>query len=1182
MNWTKEQEQAINERGKNIIVSAAAGSGKTAVLVERIRKIVVEEKTPIDKLLVVTFTNAAAAEMKEKIRNSLIDELENNPQEASFIKLQLDKLQNSYISTFHAFAIKAIRRFFYLLDVTANFKICGEDRAHIFKEDALDFVTEKYLGAGREDGILFFDSYSSDRNFRGIRELILEVYKRLMAHPAGVDLLRKFADEMLAEDGQMLSEACEKNFKEITKRSIDSAYDSIYEAVRILEASDLERLAELVRNGELATLETLKSINFDDSDWYSKVYEALSGFKASTLRSRKDETENYNKVKDKVAALRKLGKSKLSDFRDELFVNDLETEVEQIAKTLPLAKVFCDMMQDFVGYYSECKNELNLLDFNDLEHLCLKVLESEEAIGYYREKFDYVLVDEFQDTNMLQNAILEKVSSGNNLFIVGDVKQSIYKFRLAEPEIFQNIYRDYKSEDSGESIAIDLNKNYRSKQPVIDAVNTVFSKIMPGYDDAAALHCGIPYEGPYAGEVRFDIIAKEEEEKTIDEPGASEIADMASAEKEAHYVANLIAQNYGRTIWDGKKQIERPLDYSDIVILMRSKSSMETFYRVLRNKGIEASVEDIGGYFDTLEIDIFINLLSIIDNKKQDVPLISVLHSEMFGFTSAELAKIRSSKKNSTYYEAFEEYARGNDELAEKCKGFLDSIKKWKEQARFVPISDFIWQLMMETNHYLMMGAMPRGDKRQRNLKLLVEEAKKFSDSNQTDLYTFVNYIKLLKKKEFDMSQSKEQRENSDFVKIMTIHKSKGLEFPMVIVAGMGKSLNYTKDALPVSLHKDIGLGMRYVNVDEKWYRKTLPQRLIKHKIKQEEVEEEKRILYVAMTRAKDFLYLVGSAKSRKKVEEYVELKTENSTCYINMIAAHLPFLFVNPNRITVSPLGRSSENDMIVPKEVLLEGDIYAGELDDIKEKEIMDILNYEYPFEAGRSIKSKYTVSELNVDAVEEQLGQLHSKRGELISDSEFEKASEGLDIYVNLKVPKFISQEHVLTPAEKGSVYHKIMEEIDFGAAQQLGHEYIENFVSELVDQKILLQEEKDAIDISKVSGFFKTDLGKRAAESYRQGKLFKEKPFTLKKTICGESILTQGIIDCYFEEDGEIVLLDYKTNRIYQNADREEELLRIKEIYKKQIELYREALSKAKNREVKEAYLFIADTGDIVKY
>ena len=1142
MAWTKEQQLAIDQRDKNILVAAAAGSGKTAVLVERIKKLVIEEAVPIDRMLIVTFTNAAAAEMKEKIRKALLEEIEQSPENASTLRTQLALLPRASISTFHAFALDVIRRFFYRAEIEPGFSICDDAQRTILKEDAMDLLLENWFAADCAEFYEFLNWYSGDRNQEKIRTIIEDAYNVLQSLPYPWQWLDEKIAQLSMDAESLQQSSLMEDIWSFISVSAAQAADFAQRAADTLEEAGLSQMAEKVEQEELSQyLEINGLVQAKDFDGLG---ERVRHLKTLRLVAKKDEKEDYNQVKEKVAACRKKASSLIGEMKELFFAAPFSEQVAELQQTAPKAETLRKLLLDFDGIFRAAKAEKKLVDFNDIEHFCLEILQEPQAAEFYRKKFTYIFIDEYQDTNILQEEIISKIKRENNLFMVGDIKQSIYKFRLAEPEIFKSKYQRYGSGDAN-SIKIDLNRNFRSKPVILKEINQIFQGVMEDYDADAMLYPGLSYEGEYSYLPQIKVV----DVSSVDSSDA-ELANLKNAELEALAVSRIIQENLGKKFYDHKAGKVREIRLRDIVILMRSvRNYADVFYQILKQSGIESFVDDSEGYFDTMEINVFMNLLSVIDNKRQDVPLISALHSEIFGFSSAELATIRAAHKADSYAEAFFAYAATAETsaLAARCQKVLQQLKTWKDMAASMPLGTFIWNLLLETGYYVEIGAMPGGPQRQANLRALVDKAERYSKDRQASLYRFVRYIDAVKQRNVPMGQVKLVGENDDLVRIMTIHKSKGLEFPMVIVSGMGRRLNYTKTGSGVSLHKDIGVAMTRSDYEGHWYRQTLLQRLLQKQVHREEVQEEVRILYVALTRAKDILYMTGTVKDGEHFLAARESGIGGDTMYLSMTenASHLDL-------IDTRLLSPQTDGDVYRFGNPLT-WNIFDKQVAGKEQADILRRLHFVYPYETARRLKSKYSVTEIN-------------------RSQPFSQAFAPV-----LAVPKFRQGVQTLTAAQRGTVYHGMMERIDFGRAAKEGISYLKAAAAEMTAKEIFTEEEIGAVRLSRIADFFKSSLGKRCAAAYEAGVLQRERPFNLQIQMEGETVIVQGIIDCAFEEQGQMVLLDYKTSWIDRDKPFEEEVERLRQTYQKQMDIYCDALTKASGKPVREAYLYLFGAG-----
>ena len=1192
MNWTYEQAQAIELRDKNILVAAAAGSGKTAVLVERIKRLVLEDKCPIDRMLIVTFTNAAAAEMKEKIRRAISQAVEDLAEQAEtgdrqageelvFLKQQLNLLSQAQISTFHAFALEVIRRYFYIIDVEPNFKICDDAQQVILRANAMDMLLEEQFESDDPAFLAFLDKYSGDRNENRFREMMDKTYDTIQALPEPYQWLREKVD--------MLRFGDEKSMKPIMRflwnlaeESIRTAEAAIRENLNRAQKEELEAAAALAED-DLAQLAKIRETLGD----YDALRDALENFKLGTLRKTLYNPpagssltpDAAEAMKNAASANRDLAKKKIKSLRDEYFAQNAEAMAAEMMQTHADAAMVEKLVTRYGQLYMEEKKKRGLVDFGDIEHYAYEILKDEEVSRYYRDRFRHIFVDEYQDSNVMQEAFLSRICRENNLFLVGDVKQSIYKFRLAEPEIFQRRYREYGSEKKQQnSTKIDLNRNFRSKRPVIDFVNEVFDFIMDDYDEAAALHMGDLYGDNAYDEPKLYLTGTPwEEGDDIDD----ELKNMMKAEKEALAAVKLIRDSLGQPIYDSKAQTMRALQLSDIVILLRGiRGYGDIFYNVLMENDISAYIDDNDGYFDTMEVNNFLCLLQLIDNEKQDVPLLTVLRSEIFGFTIPQLAEIRIACREGSYYDAFHSYAQtgAEPELRAKCADAADSLAEWQSLAVFMPLEELVWKLMLDTGFYLAMGAMPGGRQRQANLRALVDKALVYRKGEQGSLYGFIRYIEAVKEKKVASGQVKLVGEGDDLVRIMTIHKSKGLEFPMVILAGFCKRLNYTAMGKSLVIHKDLGLGLPIINKDESWYRTTMLQNIIKAKFHQEEAEEEKRVLYVALTRPKDRLALLGILDDVQASLDKVGSEPPKDASYFQMTGNRICTRLQRYEIIEDADLARLTshrqrKNDRVLE---LFESDNHTGNTE--LEQKVRKQMEFRYPGERELRIKSKYSVSELNTAA-----------------EAGVQEPGGTQPVTASLEEPASFKHQEVFTPAQKGTIYHTLLEHLDFRAAYaqgdaEAGMGKVEMTRQWLVDGQFLTEEEAGVIDTAVIMKLLMSDLGQRLAAAEAEGKLWKERPFNLKMNYDPDGsgspseVLVQGVIDCWFEEEDGLVLVDYKTSRIRSGSsgpELEKEKKRIASHYKTQIDIYRRALEVTTGKRVKEAYIYLTNCGEVVE-
>lgn len=1170
MNWTAEQKKAIELRNKNILVAAAAGSGKTAVLVERIKRLILEDRCPIDRMLIVTFTNAAAAEMKEKIEKAISRAIKDiseraeaaggnmsdkDRQDLIFLKKQTELLPAASISTFHAFALDVIHRYFYLTDIEPNFRICDTSQQTILKAQAMDMLLEEYYQAGEPAFFEFLKKFSGDRNDNRLREMIEKAYDTIQSLPEPFKWLDNSVEAIDRDLEEFMESPAVKYMIRDFAESLDEAISRLEDSLTKTHAEGFTGAEELAAL-DMAVAEDLRQ-RTEEGD-FDSIREALEGFKLPVMSKKYfapekngGESVELSDIKEYMEKNRGAIKDVVSSAKKNCFYDTAENLWLEVKATQPDVRYFAGLIKDFSHIYDSLKAEKGLVDFNDIEHRAYEILRDEEAAGFFRKKFRHIFIDEYQDSNVIQEALIGTICRENNLFMVGDVKQSIYKFRLAEPEIFQSKYSSYADEmerQGSDSLSekIDLNRNFRSKKPVIDFINHIFGQIMTGYDENAALYPGDPFAEncKYRPKLYLAQTPWDDEEQPDDE-----LKLLLKAEKEALAAAKIIRDNLGKPFFDSKKGVERPLEKRDIVILMRGvKNYGDMFYRILTENSLPAYVDDNDGFFDTIEINTFMALLAVIDNKKQDIPLLTVMRSEILGYSVAQLVQIRREFKEGSYFNALASYAEGGSDpvLRKKAEDTLKQIEKWQQQSRVLPLEDLVWELMLSTGFYITMGAMPAGSQRQANLRALVDKASGYRKTQDGSLYGFMKYIDAVKEKKVPMGQVKMVGEDEDTIRIMTIHKSKGLEFPMVLLCGFCRKLNYTSVGKGAAIHKDFGIGLPLVNYQESWFKTTLLQNAVRQRFHREEVEEEKRVLYVAMTRARDILYILGISDDPFGEVSKVIDDIPKDFSYFTMTGRSI---CMNRSRwdeiLNVDLVGLSRGRKRAAAKAVkLLEQE--PGPVDE----DIIKRLTFNYPYDSELSVKSKYSVSELRTENTEGSI--------ELAEPESF-KLSSGF------------------TAAQIGTVTHKALEKMDFAAAAAGGISYVENLLDEMVKDEFISSEEADAVDIMKLADFAVSSLGRRIALS---PSVRREQPFNLVCDVDGSSALVQGIIDCFFEEDGELVLVDYKTT----NVNSEAEFLRCKDEiasrYALQMGLYRRALEEATGKKVKEACLYLTNIGEII--
>lgn len=1140
MDWTTQQREAIELQGKNILVAAAAGSGKTAVLVERIKRLILDEKCSVDRMLIVTFTNAAAAEMKEKIYKSLSDSVkeaslnEENRQQLIFLKRQMDLLSTANISTFHAFALEVIRRYFYLINIEPNFKICDSIQEALLKSEAMDQLLEELFEEASPEFFDFLKCYSGDRDESRFRNIVANCYSTILSLPEPFFWLSESVSQL--KDGFSLKEG------PAGKQLFKTAQDKIRRAEEFIQVnhsiasdmglSDLQTLC----SKDMQQIDILRKAG--DYEDYEAFRKAIGDFKLPVMSSKifagADEPEE---IKTRVSDNRNSAKKQIKDLKEIYFAGSFEELCHEMSGTYQSGLYLEEILIRYDQIYKMKKAEKNVVDFSDIEHYAYDILKDKEASDFYRERFEHIFIDEYQDSNVIQEELIGLIKRQNNLFMVGDVKQSIYKFRLAEPEIFQSKYKSYEEGLVPDSVKIDLNKNFRSKKPVIDFINGLFFKVMEDYDENAALYPGDVYsDKAYSNPKMYLAQVPWDENSEVDE----ELKSIMKAEKEALAAAKIIKDNLGEKIFDSKQGRERPLEKRDIVILMRGvKNYGDVFYKVLSDNNIQSYIDDNDGFFNTIEINSFLSALYIIDNPKQDVQLLTLMRSQMLGFSIEEMVKIRIQFKTGSYYDAFKNYSLDGDDklLRIKCQKAFESIENWRELSLMMPLDKLIWKMLLDTGFYISMGAMPAGGQRQANLRALTDKALAYQNMGGGTLYGFIKYVEAIKENKVSMGQVKLLGEKDDLVRIMTVHKSKGLEFPMVILAGYCRKLTYSSAGKAPVMHKDLGIGFPIVEPSKHWYKTTLLQNMIKERFHREEVDEEKRILYVALTRAKDRLAILGICNDVQRETNDLIKGSPKDNNYFTMtgkvICSDLKaFEYMKDEQIIGLSKGNRRSIDRIL--KVIDEGCDFVSE-------QVEDLMDFVYPYSEDLTLKSKYAVSELN---------------------------NKGRKLPETLNDPVFAAGTKRISAVDRGTIYHSVLEHMNVSEAQKGGKEYIKQLVNQMVDCEILLPEEGELIEPGKLMTFVNSDLADRISKSPA---VYREKPFNLLMEHEGKRIVVQGIIDCYFEEDDYLVLVDYKTGKGKEARHR----------YSLQINLYKRALETATDKKVNEAYLYMTDSAEIIK-
>lgn len=1227
VTWTDDQWKAIWATGQDTLVSAAAGSGKTAVLVNRMIEKVIAKEDPIDvdELLVVTFTNASAAEMRHRMADALEKEIVKNPS-SQHLQRQLSLVNKAQISTLHSFCLSIVRQYAYLIDIDPGFRIASEGEVSLLRDDVLKEVLEEAYGAEDEAEVnriyRLVDSFTSDRDDEEIEKLIDKLYDTARVHPEPKKWLRSLVEQYrLPEDTTVDDLPFIKPLKDAISFTLEEAKAHIL-AVRkyALMPDGPAPYGETVETDLMLLSEAMRRIQ---SCTWEEAYEFFSTLKWATLaRVAKDSCDED--LKKKAQDHRNKAKDVVKKIQESFFTRKPERLVEEIRLMASTIETLVELTEKFGERFEQAKLEKAIVDFSDLEHYALKILTVEEngelkpspVAKEFQERFKEVLIDEYQDTNMLQETILQLVKGGNeatgNMFMVGDVKQSIYRFRLAEPMLFLGKYLRFKEEPEESGLKIDLNANFRSRKEVLHGTNYIFEQIMGEtvgeivYDEKAALKPAAPYnEAEYP--VELAIIYEEEpiETSESDEVDLDILIqeEMKKSQQEARYIIKRIREmmDSGATIYDTKEKDPakrvRPIRYSDIVILMRSMTWSGDMVEEFKAAGIPLYAESSKGYFEALEVMIMLNVLKVVDNPYQDIPLASVLRAPFVGLTENELATIRLTEQNTPFYEAVKKFVEGEGSgihirTQQKLQQFLKQLDTWRDLARRGSLSDLIWRIYLDTNYYEMVGAMSNGKQRQANLRTLHDRALSFEKSSFRGLFRFLRFIDRMKSRGEDLGVAKSIGEKDDVVRLVTIHSSKGLEYPVVFVAGLGSNFNQMDFNENYLFDQQFGLAVKAIDPDNRIIYTSLPFLAMKEKKQLEMKAEEMRILYVAMTRAKERLIMVGSVKDWEKTRSkwcevqdlpkdemlpnYLRARAKNYLDWIGpAISRHGCFKefsdvdyqpIDHPSVWKVSTI--SNEAFMHKPEEMT---ETQEKQMDDFVDEQLFNELSRRftttYPYESSTKKKSKTSVSEIkrieNLQQNEEE--EIHYSIPQL-------QKSNGMNR------PMFM-QEKQLSQTEIGTAMHTVMQHAPQEGFQRLTD--VEHYLQQLVEKELITKEEREVIEVEKVLHFYTTPIGERFKQAKR---LFREIPFTLNYVDDdGDSQIVQGIIDCLMEEEnGNWVLLDYKTDKILPSFEEEQALLKeMTKRYDVQLRIYSEAIESILQVKVDEKVLYLFNIGKEIK-
>lgn len=1222
--YTDDQLKVISLRNRNILVSAAAGSGKTTVLVERIIRMISDESHPvdIDRLLIVTFTNAAAAQMREKIGNAIAGQLKINPMNAH-LQRQATLLHNALITTIHSFCLFLIRNNFNEIGLDPGFRVADEGEMKLLRETVMERLLEECFKEADPAFIRLAERFITGNTMNGLAGVIQTLYNQASSYPFLEEWLQQRKLDYAALEETTLNESdWMKLLLSMTRSTVEECILITKQNLVLCEQTDGPYMYVQALESDLLLLQSLEKCYH-----YEEYYSHLNQLEFTRLPAKKDDSVSADK-KEQAKDTRNLVKSMLTDLKKKYYAVSIQGIIRGMKENADILSSLADTTLTYSQRLTEEKREKKLIDFGDMEHLALQILLTKDGDSYvpsraaldYREYFTEIMVDEYQDSNLVQEWILKTISGeagGHfNRFMVGDVKQSIYKFRLARPELFMEKYDTYSLQENT-CQRIDLSRNYRSRQEVVDSVNYLFTMIMGKdlgnieYDEQNALHCGAVYpDNPQGNQTELLLLQRED-------------GNISKQQQEARMIAGKIRELVGKfSVTDEKSGTLRKASYGDIVILLRTNNGWdEEFRRVFEEEGIPSYITSKTGYFSAAEIRVIMNFLRILDNPRQDIPLFGSLHSSFGGMSEEELAAVSVCRGENLYEKlcACAAYTEDEDKTSaaetlyreqrlpvEKSRHFIAMLKKYRDMVAYVPIHKVIRSLLNETGYLYEVAAMPGGEQRTANVNMLLTKAETYEKSSYSGLFHFIRYMEKIQKYDVDFGEAGTLEENADVVRIMSIHKSKGLEFPICFVAGLSKQFNRNDMKETVICDTDYGIAFDYADTENRVRYADLRKKVLAERIWRESLGEELRVLYVALTRAREKLILSASvddfAKLAKKFQTLYSRMGDNGRlpfslrtsaasyldlllpCFLPVAAFQEKFQDYGefdipvkektlPILVTLECLDTLMEKTVkkAVSTELLreqLNAQLKENNFAENKQR-LKDQLRFCYSHDNLSKLYTKTTVSELKMAA-------MHAA---FIPDGEEEKA---VSIFpteiVSPCIPRFAKEKEEVSGSTRGSAYHRVMELLDIakimkkddeeGKKQEMIHQ-LEQFrkKEQMAEEDILM------VNMEKLLPFFHTALAERMAGAQEKDDLYKEQPFVLGVKASRlsedfpeeEQVLIQGIIDVFFIEEDEIVLMDYKTDVVSQ----EQELV---DKYRTQLDYYQESLERITGKKVKERIIY----------
>lgn len=1160
MRWTPDQSAAINVRNCNLLVSAAAGSGKTAVITQRAMDIIIHDQIDVSRILMLTFTNAAASEMRTRLSSQLLQQMdqERQPQRLAYLNNQLDKINESDISTVHAYCIKLLRRHYHAAQVDPAFAVMGEEEAD-YRSRAMDAAMEHAFEQSHPDFLLLCDTLGGRAGSK-IAEIAMSIYQFARTQPDYHDKLADWTNRYHQTESSVLDSVWAQYLMQHTMQQVQDAAVLLDEALSLCHADQGPAAYENALKDDQHFIQRLQNAVMEQD--IASAAQMLREHKAAPLGRKKKSDDPHlveacknirNQVKKMIQSL---GSS-------TLMLPATELAVRHQRMYGPLQALH-GLILDFDKRYQAMKDQRGLMDFADLQHNALNALAHDEIAQVEKERYDYIFVDEYQDTNLIQESLIQRITSGANLLCVGDVKQSIYAFRQADPDLFLQRRDDSSMDDKAENRLINLNMNFRSSPAVIDSINLIFDTVMSSrlggvaYDDNERLYAGSPRPQPDDGG-NVELIM-------LDASNIQSAEAVSNVEREAVVAAQRIRDLMGTTIWDGKKGSFRPVVPSDICILAQSfKPIVRDVRRIMEQYGIPLLPQESGEYFDELEIAQVMDILTVVDNRRRDLALISTMASPAFGFQMDDLIHIRKSHNThrSAFYDALMAYAALDDPLAERIRAFLQQLDQYRDLARYLPLKDFIWRLLDSTGYYQAVGALPGGAVRQANLRMLVDRAHTYSKLPAASLYGFLSYVKRLKKSNASISSSDTFADEA--VRFMSIHQSKGLEFPIVVVLGAGKepNLQSTKSAVP--MFKDLGYGTDSYDAHRRQRKSTLSKEAISQAIKKSIYSENMRVFYVALTRAREKLIVIGTTKS--SIEKLVA----------QWALPFIPSMYMGSGANLLGYMGCAAIRNTAC-------GTLRT--LAPLPPEAMTHIPNFTVAHMDANQIQVTRARRAGAVAAAMQEAASLHHPQTflhlpETVDQSIPVKASATalvkgsspgtLHLSETMSDPAFVS-DHQFDAAQRGTITHTVLQHIP------LDCDDIDGAIDDLLNRRILPQGAKDVVHTDWIQRFLSSTVAERIRSSSH---VRREVPFVItlpantlyEHVDSDESVSVQGIIDLCFQENGQWILLDYKTNRIGPGISAHQ----ILDHYKPQLDIYTQALEMITGIPVAKAGLYLLSSG-----